>query len=299
MVVYLEQVLVLISTPVYVVLILTEMALSYWRGHGKYTATDTATNIYLMLLNSGVDLLFRAVYLVILTFFYQYHFMRVEPAWAYWLLLFLLEDFLFYVLHAVDHFSRFFWAVHVTHHSSEHFNLTTGFRSSVFQPLYRFVYFIPLVFLGFAPSDVVVMYAATQIYGVIVHTSYVKKLGVLEHILVTPSHHRVHHASNVEYLDKNMGMCLIIWDKLFGTFQEELDEVPVKYGLTSPLPNRGPFHIVFHEWLNIWKDLSKGGGLITKMKYIFAAPGWSHDGSSKTSEQLRAEKKTSLNSHHL
>ena len=107
--------------------------------------------------------------------------------------------------------------MHVTHHSSEYFNLTTGFRSSVFQPLYRFIYFIPLVFLGFQPADIVLMYSITQIYGILIHTKYVDKLGWLEKVLVTPSHHRVHHASNIEYLDKNIGMCLIIWDKLFAT----------------------------------------------------------------------------------
>jgi sterol desaturase/sphingolipid hydroxylase (fatty acid hydroxylase superfamily) len=209
----------------------------------------------------------------------------------YWLLLFLAEDLAFYVEHRVDHYCRMFWAVHVTHHSSEGFNLTTGFRSSVFQPLYRFVYFIPLALLGFHPVDIVFMYALTQIYGILVHTQYVKTMPTwFEWIFVSPAHHRVHHASNIAYLDKNMGMCLIIWDKLFGTFQPELPEEPVRYGLTKPIekPNH-PYHVVFHEWKAIGRDLKKPVSWTTKLKYLIMPPGWSHDGSTKTAAQLRKE----------
>ncbi len=283
----LEQSLIQLTTPFYALLIGFEALLSHWQHRRFYTWRDTLTNFLLMLFNGGIDLAFRAVYVVILAWFYQYHFTEITNVYAYWLLLFLAEDFLFYVLHVVDHYCRLFWAVHVTHHSSEYFNLTTGFRSSVFQPLYRFVYFIPLVLLGFRPADIILMYAITQIYGIIVHTNYVDKLGVLEYILVTPSHHRVHHASNVEYLDKNMGMCLIIWDKMFGTFQSEDPHVPLRYGLTTPLAQRNIGHTVFHEWKAIAKDLRRNIDWKTKLKYLFNPPGWSHDGSTKTSNQLR------------
>jgi len=181
--------------------------------------------------------------------------------------------------------------VHVTHHSSEEFNLSTGFRSSALQPVYRFIYFIPIVFLGFHPMDIVFMYAVTQTYGILVHTQYVKKMPKwFEVLFVSPSHHRVHHASNIIYLDKNMGMCLIIWDKLFGTFQEELSTEPVKYGLTKPaLKSNNPFHIIFHEWIALIKDLSKKTSFLNKMKYLFMPPGWSHDGSSQTANQMRKD----------
>jgi sterol desaturase/sphingolipid hydroxylase (fatty acid hydroxylase superfamily) len=184
-----------------------------------------------------------------------------------------------------------FWAVHVTHHSSEYFNLTTGFRSSVFQPLYRFVYFIPLVLVGFKSADIVLMYSITQTYGIIVHTNYVGKLGWLGYVFVTPSHHRVHHASNVAYLDKNMGMCLIIWDRIFGTFQEELEKEPVRYGLTKPLEDQSLANIVFHEWKAIAQDVRRNVDWPTKLKYILNPPGWSHDGSTLTSNQLREAEK--------
>ncbi|AXE21044.1 sterol desaturase family protein [Runella rosea] len=283
----LEQALIQLTTPFYALLIGLEALASHWQHRQNYTWRDTLTNFLLMLFNGGIDLAFRAIYVVILVWFYQYHVTEITNVYGYWLLLFLAEDFLFYVLHVVDHYCRLFWAVHVTHHSSEYFNLTTGFRSSVFQPLYRFVYFIPLVLLGFRPADIILMYAITQIYGIIVHTNYVGKLGVLEYILVTPSHHRVHHASNVEYLDKNMGMCLIIWDRIFGTFQEEEASISLKYGLTTPLAQRGIGHTVFHEWKAIFEDLKRDVDLKTKIKYVLNPPGWSHDGSTKTSDQLR------------
>jgi sterol desaturase/sphingolipid hydroxylase (fatty acid hydroxylase superfamily) len=149
------------------------------------------------------------------------------------------------------------------------------------------MYFIPLSLAGFDPLDTMFIYAATQIYGILIHTKTVGKLGFLEWFLSTPSHHRVHHASNVKYLDKNMGMVFIIWDRLFGTFAKEDEEV--KYGLTTNLNSYNPFHMVFHEWKSIGKDLKKGDSLKHKFMYVFGPPGWSHDGSTKTARQLRKE----------
>jgi sterol desaturase/sphingolipid hydroxylase (fatty acid hydroxylase superfamily) len=289
-----EQILILISSPLYLIIIGLEILLSNYRhGHKKaYTLKDTLTNVYLMLLNSVIDLLFRSVYVVILGICYHHHWISITNVFSYWFVLLLAEDFLYYWLHRFDHEIRFFWAVHVTHHSSEHLNFTVGFRSSVFQPLYRFVYFIPLSLLGFKPVDIIFLYSATQIWGIFVHTELIGKMGWLEYILVTPSHHRVHHASNVKYLDKNMGMFLIIWDQLFGTFQPELsasEYEPVRYGLTKSPDNPGPAGIVFHEWQAIGQDLvRKDIGWKERWQYVFGPPGWSHDGSRLTSEQLRA-----------
>jgi sterol desaturase/sphingolipid hydroxylase (fatty acid hydroxylase superfamily) len=224
---------------------------------------------------------------------YNHHFFKIENAFLYWFVLFIAEDLAFYFEHRIDHYCRLFWAVHITHHSSEEFNLTTGFRSSVFQPVYRFIYFIPIALMGFHPLDIVFMYSLTQTYGILVHTQYINKMPRwFEAIFVSPSHHRVHHASNTIYLDKNMGMCLIIWDKIFGTFQEEIKEEPVKYGLTKPVENlHHPINIIFHEWKGIGKDLQKKTSFINKLKYIFMPPGWSHDGSSKTARQMRIDLK--------
>jgi len=223
---------------------------------------------------------------------------KVGP--LYWILQVLVEDFMYYWLHRFDHEIRLFWAVHVTHHSSELMNFTVGFRSSVFQPLYRFMYFIPIALLGFNPLDLLFIYSATQIWGIFVHTEYIQKMGILEHILVTPSHHRVHHGSNPKYLDKNMGMFLILWDKLFGTFQEELDAktyAPIQYGLTKNLENPGPIKVVFHEWQQIWQDCTqKGIRFSDRMQYLLGAPGWSHDGSRLTSKQMREQESKQINS---
>jgi sterol desaturase/sphingolipid hydroxylase (fatty acid hydroxylase superfamily) len=285
-----EQFLILISTPIYILVIGLEIFISHLHLKKYYTLKDTLANVYLCLMNSGIDLLFRAVYIFILLWFFHFHFIDLSfNALLYWPLLFILEDITFYIEHRVDHYCRFFWAVHVTHHSSEEFNLTTGFRSSVLQPMYRFIYFIPLALLGFKPMDIVFMYSLTQIYGILVHTKYIDKMPKwFEAIFVSPSHHRVHHASNIRYLDKNMGMVLIIWDRLFGTFQEELKNDPIKYGLTTPLQTpHHPAKIIFHEWQNLGKDLKKNIPFVTKIKYLIMPPGWSHDGSTKTAKQLR------------
>jgi sterol desaturase/sphingolipid hydroxylase (fatty acid hydroxylase superfamily) len=291
-----EQILLLISTPLYLIIIGLEILLSNYRHRKLYSFKDSLNNIYLMLLNSAIDLLFRSVYLIILQLCYNHHWISITNVFSYWLLLLLAEDFQYYWLHRWDHEIRLFWAVHVTHHSSEKMNFTVGFRSSVFQPLYRFVYFIPLALLGFKPLDIVFIYSVTQIWGIFVHTELIGKMGWLEYILVTPSHHRVHHASNPKYLDKNMGMFLIIWDQLFGTFQPELsaeEYQPRKYGLTKPIEKTGPLDLVFHEWTAIGKDLGRRDiGWKEKCQYLFGPPGWSHDGSRMTSEQLRQAEST-------
>jgi len=285
-----EQLLILISTPVYIGIIGLELLLSHLQHRKLYSWKDTASNIYLMLLNAGIDLGFRIVYVAVFLFFYNHKMFSWNIGPLYWLVLVLGEDFLYYWLHRFDHEVRFFWAVHVTHHSSEHMNFSVGFRSSVFQPLYRFIYFIPLAWLGFRPLDIVFIYSATQIWGIFVHTELIRNMGWLEYILVTPSHHRVHHASNPKYLDKNMGMFLIIWDHLFGTFQAELpDEMyqEKKYGLTKNLEHKTPANLVLHEWRAIRGDLSlRGLTAKIKWKYLFGPPGWSHDGSRLTSRQL-------------
>jgi len=285
-----QQILLLFSIPIYAVLIPLEVILSNYNGRKCYTLRETLMNIYLNLVNACIDVLLRGLALGVLIFFYQF---RPEISWhplIYWTLLFLGEDFLFWLEHYVDHHVRLFWAVHVTHHSSPEYNLTTGFRSSVFMPFYRYLYFIPLALIGFAPIDILFMYAITQTYGILVHTQNVGKLPRwIEYILVTPSHHRVHHASNIPYLDKNMGMVLIIWDRIFGTFVEEMPSERPRYGLTKPLSTpHHPVKVIFHEWAALSKDLQKDIPWRAKLRYLFMPPGWSHDGSTQTTKELRA-----------
>ena len=288
-----EQWLILISTPIYIILIGGELLLSHWQYKQKYTLRDTITNVYLMLLNGGIDLIFRIIYVQIFNYCYLHRVFTWQIGLLYWATLLIAEDLLYYWLHRFDHEIRFFWATHVTHHSSEQYNFSVGFRSSVFQPLYRFIYFLPLPLLGFKPLDILFMYAATQIWGIFVHTQLINKMGWLEYILVTPSHHRVHHASNPKYLDKNMGMFLIVWDKLFNTFQPELaveEYQPIKYGLSKNIEKSNAATIVFHEWIQMSKDILQPRlSLKQRVHYLFGLPGFSHDGSRKTSNQMRAE----------
>jgi len=287
----------LLSIPFYTILIGTEIFFSNWKQKKIYSVRDTVQNVYLTMLNAALDGLMRWLfYISVMAWAYQYHFFNIENRWLYWLALFILVDIAFYFEHRIDHYCRLFWAVHVTHHSSEEFNLTTGFRSSVFQPVYRFIYLTPITLLGFTPIDIIFMYSATQTYGILVHTQYINKMPAwFEAFFVSPSHHRVHHGSNIIYLDKNMGMCLIIWDKIFGSFQAEIKEEPVKYGLTKPVEGAGnPIKIIFHEWHNLRKDVRKDISLANKLRYIFMPPGWSHDGHTKTARQMRKE----LRSHN-
>jgi sterol desaturase/sphingolipid hydroxylase (fatty acid hydroxylase superfamily) len=287
-----EEIFILFSIPFYAILISAEILLSNWQNKHFYTLKSTLENVMFTLLNASLDIVMRTLFYVsILMWCFHHQFFKIENVYLYWFFLFILEDLAFYFEHRVDHYCRLFWAIHVTHHSSEEFNLTTGFRSSVFQPIYRFIYFIPIALMGFQPLDIIFMYSLTQTYGILVHTQYIKKMPLwFESFFVSPSHHRVHHASNIKYLDKNMGMCLIIWDKLFGTFQEELDHEPVIYGLTKPIPpTHNPVKLIMHEWQSISKDFSKKISFSTKIKYLIKPPGWSHDGSSKTSEELRKE----------
>jgi sterol desaturase/sphingolipid hydroxylase (fatty acid hydroxylase superfamily) len=287
-----EQWMLLFGTPIYILVILGEIVLSNIQLKKFYSVKETLLNVYLSILNGGIDILFRVIYFGVLFWFYEHRIIETwNSALLYWIAIFIAEDFMYYWEHRFDHQIRLFWAVHVTHHSSEEFNLTTGFRSSVFQPLYRFIYFIPLAVLGFKPLDIIFVYSSTQIYGILVHTQFIIKMPAwFEAVFVSPSHHRVHHASNVKYLDRNMGMVLIIWDKLFGTFEKENDSEKIVYGLTKPLEEKHhPVKIVTHEWQAIRNDLKKPVPIIVKLKYLFMPPGWSHDGSTKTSDQLRAD----------
>lgn len=270
------------------ILVAIESIASVIQDRKFYTIKDTLYNFYLMALNTGLAFLMLGISIRVLDFFYNYSLPVHLNPYLYWIALFIILDLAYYVLHVVDHYSRFFWAAHVTHHSSELFNLTTGFRSSVLQPLYRFIYFIPLALLGFKPIDILFVHAISQTWGVFVHTRFVGKLPAwIEYIFVTPTHHRVHHASNIPYLDKNMGMMLIIWDRIFGTFQEEIEGEEIRYGLTHEIDNLNPITVVDHEWVSLWQDMKKTKKWSEKLKYIFYPPGWSHDGSTMTSNQLR------------
>jgi len=274
-----------------ILLTLFEMYFSYVHNKKHYQKRDTLTNVYLMASAFVINLLTKAGTFMLLQYCYvHYRLFQISNSLVYWIVLILAQDFLYWFLHYTGHYVRFFWAMHVTHHSSEHFNLTTGFRSTVFEPLYRVFFYLPLALMGFNAFDILFAYLVTQIYGNIVHTQSVGKLHpIIEYLFVTPSHHRVHHASNVRYLDKNMGMVLILWDRIFGTFQAEVPEEEIKYGLTTQPKDSGPVNIIFHEFIALYNDVKKAPTFTDKLKYIFYPPGWSHDGSTQTARVMQRQ----------
>jgi sterol desaturase/sphingolipid hydroxylase (fatty acid hydroxylase superfamily) len=274
-----ESALILVAAPIYSVAIAIELIVSNLRAKKVYSFKGVLENIYLSVINMGLDIIMRGAALLTLEVVYDWRVIDWTAGVVYWSALLIAEDFIYYWLHRIDHHCRLFWAVHVTHHSSEEFNLTVGFRSSVFQPLYRFIYFMPLALLGFRGIDIFLMYSITQLYGILVHTQLVKKLGFLEYILVTPSHHRVHHASNLQYLDRNFGTVFIFWDKLFGTFTPELEEV--KYGLTKPVKNVNPISLLTHEWKRLAEDVKQHRLWKDKIRSIIGRPSWT---GSKSNE---------------
>jgi len=275
-----------------IVISIVEMYISYMHDRKLYAKKDTWTNVYLMGLAFLINISTKTATFFLLNYCYQFRLFEIKNIFVYWVVLVLAQDLLYWVLHTSGHYIRFFWAMHVTHHSSSLFNLTTGFRSTVFEPLYRVFFYLPLAFMGFSAIDILFAYLVTQLYGNMVHTQAVGKLHpIIEYFLVTPSHHRVHHASNIRYLDKNMGMVLIIWDRMFGTFQEELPEDEVVYGLTHQPEDTGPVNIVFHEFKAMTADVKRAPGFKNKLGYMFNPPGWSHDGSTQVAKVMQQELK--------
>jgi sterol desaturase/sphingolipid hydroxylase (fatty acid hydroxylase superfamily) len=194
------------------------------------------------------------------------------------------DDFCYYWFHRLHHDVRLFWAGHVNHHSSRYFNLSTALR----QPWTTFastLFYLPLPLLGFDPLLLITVHSVNLLWQFWIHTEYVDRLGPLEWVLNTPSHHRVHHGRNVRYLDRNHGGILIVWDRLFGTFEPESERVD--YGLTKNIESYSPWKIAFHEYQSIWRDLrSRSFG--DALRTLWKPPGWSPDAaSSQTSAELR------------
>jgi sterol desaturase/sphingolipid hydroxylase (fatty acid hydroxylase superfamily) len=286
-----EQAMVIISVPVYTVTILAEILASVYLKRELYTTKDTLNNFLMTSLNILLDTAMRGAFLLLMSWSFPNRFISWnEHGVLYWVAAIVLTDLVYWFVHWMSHMVRFFWAVHTVHHSSEKYNITVGFRSSVFEPLYRFLFFIPLGFIGFEAADIVLAFSIQQLYGSIIHTELIRRIPVWDWIFVSPSHHAVHHASNPRYLDKNMGMILIVWDKIFGTFEPEDEKYDkIKYGLTTNLNTYNPGNILFNEWRQMWHDVKSAPGIREKFMYVFGPPGWSHDGSRKTSHQLRFE----------
>ena len=184
----------------------------------------------------------------------------------------LLADFVYYVEHRFMHRVRLFWLAHSVHHSSPVLNTATAFRFSLFDPMISGLFHLPLVLLGINPVFIFMGEILVQAYQFWIHNEMMGKFGPLEWVLNTPSHHRVHHGMNAKYIDRNYGGILIVWDRLFGTFQEE-EELPT-YGLTTPINTINPLKVQFYEFIHLWRDLRTARHAGEFWGYVFRAPGW-------------------------
>jgi sterol desaturase/sphingolipid hydroxylase (fatty acid hydroxylase superfamily) len=253
-----------------------------------YERRDTAASLAMGVGNVFLAAGTKAVWVLAWTALYEHRLFDLpENAWWVWALLFVSEDFCYYWFHRVSHESRFFWAAHVNHHSSTRYNLSTALRQSWTTPFVGGLFWLPLPLLGFPPAMVLTQQAISLLYQYWIHVEWLGKLGPLEWILNTPSHHRVHHGRNPRYLDRNHGGILIVWDRLFGTFEEER-ETP-EYGLTKNLETFHVLRIAFHEWVALGRDLTRARSVREALGVVFGPPGWRADGKGRTSAAMRAE----------
>lgn len=206
-------------------------------------------------------------------------------AWV-WAAAVLCDDFCYYWFHRLSHEVRFLWAAHVNHHSSRKYNLSTALRQSWTTPFTSVLFWTPMPLFGFEPAMILTVQALSLLYQFWIHTETIRSLGWAENVMNTPSHHRVHHATNVPYLDRNHGGFFIFWDRLFGTFARETEQ-PV-YGLTKNIETYNPLEIAIHEWRALWHDVRRPNPLGVRVAYALKPPGWSPDGSTKTADELRA-----------
>ena len=277
------------AVPVFVLLVLAEMVYARFRDRSAYEPRDTLTSLSMGLGSSVTGALLGSAVLAMAYWAYQYRLFDIGWAWWAWALCFVLDDLAYYVFHRSAHRVRWFWASHVVHHSSQHYNLSTALRQTWtgFFSL-TFLFRMPLFFLGFHPLMVLFCGGVNLIYQFWIHTEAIKRCPAwFEAVMNTPSHHRVHHGTNPRYLDANYAGVFIVWDKMFGSFVPEEDEEPVRYGIVKQL---GSFNILwsaFHEWAGIARDVWRAPWN-AKLGYMFGPPGWSHDGSRDTSETIKA-----------
>jgi len=207
--------------------------------------------------------------------------------WYVWILCMLLDDYTYYWFHRQNHMVRFLWAAHIVHHSSDNFNLGTAVRNGWFTILYKPFFYVWIVMIGFPPEMLVVCLGIEALWQFQLHTKYIPKMGFIEKFINTHTMHQVHHAKNLEYMDKNHGGILNIFDRIFGTWKELDEDIDIEYGVTTPPNSYNIWIILSHEYKNIWQDMKKSKNWGHKFMYAFAPPGWSHDGSTLTTSQLR------------
>jgi sterol desaturase/sphingolipid hydroxylase (fatty acid hydroxylase superfamily) len=280
-----------IAIPGFIALILAEIVVARLRDARRYCPRDTLTSLLLGFGSTLAFLLTAGIVYWLGDALYAWRLFDIGFAWWAFVLCFVIDDFLYYVFHRSAHRVRWFWASHVIHHSSQHYNLSTALRQTWtgFFSL-NFLFRLPLFLIGFPPAMVFFCAGLNLVYQFWIHTEMVGKLPrPIEAIMNTPSHHRVHHGVNPRYLDRNYAGVFIVWDRLLGTFTPERDDDPARYGIVHQL---GSFNLpwaAFHEWIGIARDVRSAPDWRARLGYIVRRPGWSHDGSRATSTTLRAK----------
>ena len=262
-----------IGAPIVLAMIFAELLISNWQNKKYYKKEDTLCTIGL--LTGNIIVAFSIKGLILAFHFYLYQFKVLElasilPLWAMWVLTFIMIDLVFYIYHRMSHRVRFLWAIHLSHHSSEEMNFAVSFRQAWFGPISKIPFFMALPLLGFDPTIIAVAGVMSTLWGIVGHTQIVGKLGFVEWVFNTPSHHRVHHGSNKQYIDKNYGNLLIIWDRMFGTFEPE--EEPVRFGLVNNVNTYNPTKITFMAWASMINDIKNKNNFGERLNTFIEPP---------------------------
>ncbi len=267
---------VLYAIPFFFLLIALELVVDHWRGVRTYRLADAINSLSAGVLSQALGLLTKALgVLVYAVAFEQLALFRLDAneLWV-WLLAFVFYDFCYYWNHRIGHERNVFWASHVVHHQSEEYNLSTALRQTSTGFLLSWIFYLPMALAGVPPLVFLTVAALNLLYQFWVHTRHIPKLGWFEWFFVSPSNHRVHHAQNPRYMDRNYGGVFIVWDRLFGTFQEELDEEPVIFGVTTPLASWNPLWANLQFYVQLWRDAVRAGSWWDKLRIWFMPTGW-------------------------
>ena len=277
------------AVPMFAVLVIAEMVRAKQKSDVRYEAKDATASLMMGFGNTVARLLFGGISIAATLWASSFAIFDIGYVWWAFIACFFLEDLSYYWFHRISHESRWFWASHVVHHSSQHYNLSTALRQTWTGALGgTFLFWMPLAFIGFPPPMIAFFSGISLVYQFWIHTEAIKRMGPLELVINTPSHHRVHHATNPRYLDANYAGVLIIWDRIFGSFVEERDDDPATYGIVSNLATFNPLRIATHEWVAMARDVASAQNWRDRLKYMFARPGWSSDGSRSTSASIKA-----------
>ncbi|CAM3693452.1 sterol desaturase family protein [Litorimonas haliclonae] len=281
------------AAPLFVVSVALEWIFVHrQKWAGRYETRDAFASMTMGVGNLASDLLFGFLSLGVLLLAWRFRIFDFGHSLPIIVLALIAQDFVYYWKHRIAHRVRWFWSAHVVHHSSEHYNLTTALRQPWNNHFTGHILLsVPLVILGFHPLLIGFVASLNLLYQFWIHTEAVGKMpNWFEAVFNTPSHHRVHHGTNPQYLDMNYAGIFIIWDKLFGTFVGEQDDVKIAYGVVKPIETFNPAKIAFAEWGNVFRDAArKNLTLRQRLGYIFGPPGYSHDGSRQTSEDIKRD----------